>query len=133
MTIDVAQFKFANNTWIGTISSPTPITFWLKGDADHFNDPKNIQSLESLARGIWTNIDTAIDYAKLSEYARDIADANGLVVDSVYVDDWEDIRIWFSLENGKGRMLGVRVIKSKPVDVFCDEGTFISSLPPLDQ
>lgn len=120
MTTDVTHFKFANNTWEGTIPSPNPTTIWLKGGADLFKDAQNVQSLESLVRGIESHIDSAIDYAKASEYASDIADADGLVVDSIHVDTWDDIRIWFSLANDSGRMLGVQMVRSKPISVFCD-------------
>lgn len=67
-----------------------------------------------------THVDLAVDYATASEYASDIADANGLVLDSIYVESWDDIRIWFSLANNSGRMLGVQVVRSKPSSVFCD-------------
>lgn len=120
MTIDVTHFMYSNNLWEGTIALPTPKTIWLKGGADLFDDVRNIQCLELLARGIEVHINAAISYAMMSEYASDIADTNGLVLDSIYVDAWDDLRMWFSQASKNGRMVGVRLVREKPVSVFCD-------------
>ncbi len=115
------SFEYTSGVWKAVWRTRKDINFklFVLGDADFMQTQSISDQLQVLKNTIEVSIDNASTFASGSEYRDVVCLAAGIVVDSVVVTRWDDIKIWFTLQ-GSGGMIGVRLYKDEPVDVFCD-------------
>ena len=98
MSFDVSKFRFQEGgTWDCSTASVHRIKLWVEGGPDFFDEIKNRQELESLVKMTDAILNQSRDFAISSEYAEDIREAGGIVADSMIVQCWNSIRVWFRL------------------------------------
>lgn len=120
MTVELTSLRFSRGVWSGVISLPDSAQLFIRGDAEFFADPDNVKKLETLADRLLRLANDALEFAMNSVYASEIEAGCGLILDSIVLENWDDSRVWFQLGSKAGKFLGVRVIQSQPVDVYCE-------------
>lgn len=121
MTYFAEGFEYKDGVWKGAwhTTNGQELKVLVIGDSEFMNSESAPVQQQTLINKIDEYIDRAANFACESEYRDDIAVAGGIVVDSIVVNQWDDIKIWFTLRDS-GRMVGVRINQAKAVDVFCD-------------
>src|SRR4051812_527928 len=115
------EFEYRSGVWKATLDTPNghKLKLFVMGDADLMRSSSAPLLLQNLMGLLDEYIDKASAFARDSEYRDDIALADGMDLDSVVVDKWDEVKVWFVLRESD-RMLGIRLHEGNPVDVFCD-------------
>ena len=115
------DFEYKNGVWRAAWHTRKDriLKVLVMGGADFMQSQSVPVQLQNLMNAIDDSIDKASTFASDSEYREDISFADGIVANSVVVSKWDDLKIWFSLR-GTERLIGVRMHKNEPVDVFCE-------------
>ena len=121
MTSNIEEFEHNDGVWKVNWQTPKGcrIKVFVIGDSDLMGSQATRIQLQRLKMSIDEFIEKASHFASNSQYRDDISLEDGLVANSVVVDTWDDVKIWFALGVSE-RMIGVRMHEDKPVDVFCD-------------
>lgn len=117
----VEGFEHKDGVWKATWHTPKGLELKVLviGDAELMKSQSTPIQLQTLMGMVDQHIDRAVTFAGNSEYGDDISLDGGLIVDSVVVSKWDDMKFWFTLPDSD-RMVGVRIQQDKTVDVFCD-------------
>ncbi|MDB5391806.1 MAG: hypothetical protein JWM11_7452 [Planctomycetaceae bacterium] len=114
--------QFNGRVWsfsFNSTQSPSPVVLVL-GDSSLFNNPTAQERLVSVVARIESLVSDAACCAMQSPYRLVIDECGGIACESVVVETWDQIRVWFRLKTSGHRLLGVRMLSGIPTDVYCD-------------
>ncbi len=114
------KFRDNDNLWEIALTSPITMTIFISRGNDFFLSRKNTQDFESWLMSLENHLVDAMEYALKSQSGEELSSEGGVQPEGVYIKKWNDYTIWLAMRLSKHRKVGVHIVNSKPVSVYCD-------------
>lgn len=113
---------FENGLWVCQLAfGSREFLLYIKESEKFFDVEESLSLFNEFVGQLGVLESSAQNFARNSEYRDEVEIAGELSLSAIYIDGWMDVRLWFSLGKGSGRMLGVHRIKNDFVSVYCDD------------